>query len=128
MTEATDAYAKVAAQQNSAHLSAGDFEIAVPEFAENFPKALTADNKGLQFALLPDLGTDYQFDGARAKTTDFYLGRKTVQALALSNSLGGNLDPAYVARTGAVRCCRWWWWRWWICKKYNHRCCSRHSL
>ena len=103
VTEATDAYAKVAAQQNSAHLSAGEFEIAVPEFAENFPKALTADNKGLQFALLPDLGTDYQFDGARAKTTDFYLGRKTIQALALTNSLGANPDPAYVARTGAVR-------------------------
>jgi uncharacterized protein (TIGR03437 family) len=103
VTEAADAYAKVAARQNAARLSAGAFEIAVPEFAENFPKALSADASGLRFDVLPDAGSDYQFDGARAKTTDFYLGRHTTTATALTTSLGASLDPAYVARTGAVR-------------------------
>jgi uncharacterized protein (TIGR03437 family) len=103
LTEAADAYAKVAARQNAAQLSAGTFEIAVPEFAENYPKALSADAKGLRFDVLPDLGNDYQFDGARAKTTDFYLGRNTTNATALTHSLRASLDPAYVARTGAVR-------------------------
>ncbi len=103
LTEAADAYAKVAARQNAAQLNAGRFEIAVPEFAENYPKALSADAKGLRFDVLPDTGSDHQFDGARAKTTDFYLGRNTTKAVALTNSLRANLDPAYVARTGAVR-------------------------
>ncbi|HEX4948650.1 MAG TPA: hypothetical protein VFZ34_18385 [Blastocatellia bacterium] len=103
VTEAAAAYAKVAARQNAAQISAGTFEVAVPEFAENFPKALHADAKGLRFDVLPDLGSDYQFDGARAKTTDVYLGRNTTTATALTNSLRVSLDPAYVARTGAVR-------------------------
>ncbi|MFN7926685.1 MAG: hypothetical protein U0Y68_01875 [Blastocatellia bacterium] len=101
--EDTDAYAKVAARQSTAKVSAGTFEIAVPEFAENYPKGLQADAKGLRFDVLPDLGTDYQFDGARAKTTDFYLGRNTGNATALTNALGASLDPAYLARTGAIR-------------------------
>ncbi len=103
VTESADASAKVAAHQNAAQLSAGTFEIAVPEFAENYPKALNADASGLRFDVLPDLGSDYQFDGARAKTTDFYLGRNTTNATALTNSLRASIDPAYVARTGAVR-------------------------
>ncbi len=103
VTESADASAKVAARQNAAQLSAGTFEIAVPEFAENYPKALSAEASGLRFDVLPDLGTDYQFDGARAKTTDFYLGRNTTNATALTTSLRASLDPAYVARTGAVR-------------------------
>lgn len=101
--EAADAYAKVAAKQNAGQVNAGNLEIAVPEFAENFPKALNADAKGLRFDILPDLGSDYQFDGARAKTTDFYLGRNTGNAMALTNTLGASLDPAYLARTGAIR-------------------------
>jgi uncharacterized protein (TIGR03437 family) len=103
LTEASEAYAKVAARQNAAQLSAGTFEIAVPEFAENYPKALSADATGLRFDVLPDVGSDYQFDGARAKTTDFYLGRNTSKVTALTNSLRASLDPVYVARTGAVR-------------------------
>ncbi len=103
VTEAAEAYAKVAAHQNAAQLSTGTFELAVPEFAENYPKALRADANGLRFDVLPDLGSDYQFDGARAKTTDFYLGRNTTKAMTLTNSLHASLDPAYVARTGAVR-------------------------
>jgi uncharacterized protein (TIGR03437 family) len=103
VTESADANAKVAARQNAAKLSAGTFEIAVPEFAENYPKALSANANGLRFDVLPDLGSDYQFDGARAKTTDFYLGRNTTNAMTLTNSLRASLDPAYVARTGAVR-------------------------
>ncbi len=103
VTDMATAHAKVAARQNAAQLTAGTFEIAVPEFAENYPKALSAQANGLRFDVLPDLGTDYQFDGARAKTTDFYLGRNTTNALRLTNALHVSLDPAYVARTGAVR-------------------------
>lgn len=103
VTEASDAYAKVAANQTTGQLNAGNFEIAVPEFAENFPKGLNADAKGLRFDALPDMGCDYQFDGARAKTTDFYLGRNTGNAMALTNTLGASIDPAYLARTGAIR-------------------------
>lgn len=101
--EAAEAYAKVAARQSTGRLSAGTFEIAVPEFAENYPKALQADAKGLRFDILPEIGSDYQFDGARAKTTDFYLGRSTSSATALTNTLGATLDSAYLARTGAIR-------------------------
>lgn len=103
LTESAAAYAKVAARQNAAKISAGSFEIAVPEFAENYPKALVGDAAGLRFDMLPDVNMDYQFDGARAKTTEFYLGRNTASAIALTNSLRVSIDPAYIARTGAVR-------------------------
>ncbi len=103
MTESAMAYAKTAALQSTSKMSAGNFEIAVPEFAENYPKALLANKDGLRFDVLPDTGNDYLFDGARAKTTDFYLGRETNAALVITNSLRVSIDPAYVARTGAVR-------------------------
>ena len=101
--KAAEAYARVGAKQGAASLAAGSFELAVPEFAENFPKAMSGGAGGLRFDLLPDVGVDYVFDGARAKTTDVYLGRATAKALALSNSTTAVLDAAYVATTGAVR-------------------------
>ncbi len=100
---ATESHARVTAKQNSALLAAGGFEISVPEFAENFPKALNGNASGLRFDLLPDSGSNYIFEGARAKTTDFYLGKQTNAALALTNSLAAVHDPAYIARSGAVR-------------------------
>ncbi|MBS1809147.1 MAG: hypothetical protein JST84_13370 [Acidobacteria bacterium] len=103
VAEAATAYPQAAARQNTGQLNAGNFEIAVPEFAENYPKGLNADASGLRFDVLPDLGCDYQFDGARAKTTDFYLGRNTSNAVALTNTLRASIDPAYLARTGAIR-------------------------
>jgi len=100
--QSEEARTRLAQKQSGASIAAGQFEIAVPEFVENYPKALSA-NGGLRFDILPDTGSDYIFDGARAKTTDFYLGRGTVAARALTNSLNATLDPAYVAKTGAVR-------------------------
>jgi uncharacterized protein (TIGR03437 family) len=99
---ASGAHQRVAAKQNTATLSAGAFEIAVPEFAENFPKALSAGAHGLRFDMLPDISSDHQFDGARAKTTDFYLGRSTLSAAALSTSTNATLEPADAAQTGAI--------------------------
>lgn len=99
---ASAAHQRVAAKQNAATLAAGSFEIAVPEFAENFPRALTANSSGLRFDVLPETGSDYQFDGARAKTTDFYLGRATLAATALTTSFNATLEPAYAAQTGAI--------------------------
>lgn len=82
-------------------------EIAVPEFAENFPKALAADATGAHFEILPkglgELNGDYVFDGARAKSTEFYFGLETKAATALTNSPGLVADPEYVATTQAVR-------------------------
>ncbi|MFN7926657.1 MAG: hypothetical protein U0Y68_01715 [Blastocatellia bacterium] len=82
-------------------------EIAAPEFAENFPKALGADATGAHFEILPkgwgEMNGDYVFDGARAKTTDFYFGLETKTAVALTNSVGLIADPEYVATTQAVR-------------------------
>jgi hypothetical protein len=82
-------------------------EVTAPEFAENFPKRLAADSSGAYFEILPrglgEMSGDYVFDGARAKTTDFYLGLETRAAAALTNSLGVALEPAYVAATQAVR-------------------------
>ncbi len=82
-------------------------EISAPEFAENFPKALTADATGARFEILPkglgELNGEYVFDGARAKTTEFYFGLETKAAAALTNSLGIALEPEYVATTQAVR-------------------------
>jgi hypothetical protein len=106
----TEARARMQNGQSSASLSvganAGVFEISVPEFAENYPKCLKSDANGLRFDVLPDLGAtsdEYIFDGARAKTTDFYLGRSVNTGRLLTTSLGAKLEPAYVARTGAVR-------------------------
>jgi hypothetical protein len=98
-----EARAHAARHQSSASISAGSLEIAVPEFAENFPKALRGDNRGIRFDILPEMGSDYVFDGGRAKTTDFYLGQETAAARTLTFSVGATLDPAYVASTGAVR-------------------------
>ena len=82
-------------------------EVTAPEFAENFPKALSADASGVRFEILPKgLGEktgDYIFDGARAKTTDFYFGLETKNAAALTNAPGILIDPEYVASTQAVR-------------------------
>src|SRR5581483_5035214 len=100
---AADAHARVAARQSGATLAAGAFEISAPEFAENFPKAMSANSGGLRFDLLPDVGSDHNFEGGRAKTTDFYLGRQTGAAMALTSSSAATLDPAYMAKTGAVR-------------------------
>ena len=100
---ADDAHARLSQQQSGASLVAGAFEIAVPEFVENYPKALRGDANGLRFDVLPDTGNDYVFDGARAKTTDFYLGRNTIAARALTNRIGATLEPGYLASTGAVR-------------------------
>ncbi|MGH9802374.1 MAG: discoidin domain-containing protein [Blastocatellia bacterium] len=98
-----DARNRLAQRQSGGSLVAGQFEIAVPEFVENYPKALTGNREGMRFDILPDTGEDHIFDGARAKTTDFYLGRNTIAARALTNSATTTLDPAYIAATGAVR-------------------------
>ncbi len=83
------------------------FEITAPEFTENFPKALSAENNLAKFEILPrglgELNGQYLFEGARAKTTDFYLGLETKNAAALTNSLGISLEPEYVAASQAVR-------------------------
>lgn len=98
-----DARHRIGQRQSGASLAAGRFEIAVPEFVENFPKALQGDKNGLRFDILPDTGSDYVFDGARAKTTDFYIGRETIAARVLTSSTNATLNPAYIAQTGAVR-------------------------
>jgi hypothetical protein len=98
-----DAHARIARKESGASLTAGSFEISVPEFVENYPKALTGNSSGLRFDILPNTGRDHVFDGARAKTTDFYLGRNTVTARVLSSTINAMLDPTYVATTGAVR-------------------------
>ncbi|HWQ34741.1 MAG TPA: discoidin domain-containing protein [Blastocatellia bacterium] len=100
---AAEAHALIAAQQSGATLNAGAFEISAPEFAENFPKKLSAASTGLRFDLLPDIGCDHNLEGGRAKTTDFYLGKQTGAAMALTNSAIATLDPAEVAGSGAVR-------------------------
>lgn len=101
--QADDAHARLSQRQSGASLTAGQFELAVPEFVENYPKRLSGDASGLHFDVLPDTGNDHIFDGARAKTTDFYLGRNTTAARPLTNGAGARLDPAYIAATGAVR-------------------------
>ena len=111
-------------------------EVTAPEFAENFPKALTADSNGVRFDILPPLmrpannptgapksapqtttrsakpaelpplrlGPDYYiFDGARAKSTEFFIGTDTRTAAAMTSSFGAALAPAYVAESKAVR-------------------------
>lgn len=102
-----DAHSRLAQNQTGATLGAGSgntlFEISIPEFTENYPKAVLGDASGLRFNVLPNTGDDYAFDGARAKTTDFYLGRETARGRVLTNSLGAKLDPGYIASTGAVR-------------------------
>ncbi len=100
---ADEAHAYLTKRQSGASLVAGLFEIAVPEFVENYPKALAGNGGGIRFDILPDLGSDYIFDGARAKTTDFYLGRQTINARLLTNTMNATLNPAYIASTGAVR-------------------------
>jgi F5/8 type C domain-containing protein/exo-rhamnogalacturonan lyase-like protein len=100
---AIEAHARIAQKESIASISAGSFEIAVPEFAENFPRRLQGSSEGMRFDVLPDLGSDHVFDGARSKTIDFYLGRETVAASALTNSSLATLDPGYVATTEAVR-------------------------
>ena len=101
--KSAEARQRLANRQSGASLAAGQFEIAVPEFVENYPKALAGNREGLRFDILPDTGEDHIFDGARAKTTDFYLGRNTIAARALTNAVNATLDPAYIATTGAVR-------------------------
>src|SRR5262245_2633656 len=98
-----EAHVRIRQNKNFASLSAGKLEVGVPEFAENFPRTLEASRGGMRLDLLPELDQAYIFDGARAKTADFFLGRNTAFAQKLSNSMSATLDPAYIASTGAVR-------------------------
>ncbi len=107
---ASEARTRIQNGQSGATLNVGSgasaFEISVPEFAENYPKCIKSTANGLRFDLLPNLGAneaEYVFDGARAKTTDFYLGRSVNEAQRLTTGLGAKVDAAHVARTGAVR-------------------------
>ena len=101
---AADAHSRLAQNQTGATLAAGSgnnlLEISVPEFTENYPKALVGSSSGMRFDVLPNTGEDYLFEGARAKTTDFYLGRDTAKGRVLTNSIGAKLDPGYIASTG----------------------------
>src|SRR5262249_4007825 len=101
--DSAEAHARIAKKHSGASLAAGTFEISVPEFVENYPKALVGSSDGIRFDILPETGNDYVFDGSRAKTTDFYLGRNTIAARVLTTQMNAWLDPAYVASTGAVR-------------------------
>ncbi|HWQ35333.1 MAG TPA: hypothetical protein VNQ79_20980 [Blastocatellia bacterium] len=103
-------------------------EVTVPEFAENFPKALTADGSGIRFDLLPPLAPRkndlqsvsrnsgapelpplplsrdyYIFDGARAKSTELFIGAETRAAAAMTGSFSAAFDPVLVAQSQAVR-------------------------
>ncbi|MGE0103466.1 MAG: hypothetical protein AB7H86_14410 [Blastocatellales bacterium] len=98
-----DAHSRLDKGESIASISAGGFELSVPEFVENFPRRLIGEGPGLRFDILPETGEEHQFDGARAKTVDFYLGSGTVKACNLTTRLGASLDPAYIASTGAVR-------------------------
>lgn len=98
-----DAYTRSKARWAGPTVTAGAMELSVPEFAENYPKGVAGDGSGLRFDVMPDRGFDYVFDGARAKTTDFYLGKQTATAMGLTDQLPGVVDPAYIATTGAVR-------------------------
>ncbi|QQS44813.1 MAG: hypothetical protein IPM66_12620 [Acidobacteriota bacterium] len=100
---AEDAQTRLEDGQSGASIAAGAFEVAVPEFVENFPRALIGNRDGLSFEILPEISEDHVFDGARAKTVDFYLGEDTLAARRLTSSLNASLEPAYVASTGAVR-------------------------
>lgn len=99
----TEATTRITAQHDSAEIKAGSIGLAVPEFAANYPKALTGKNSGIIFDILPATNETYQFDGARAKTTDFYLGANAGKGLEMNHSLRAAVDPAYLARTGAIR-------------------------
>lgn len=103
VVERDDAYSRVKSRWTGPTVTAGAMELSVPEFAENYPKGLLGDASGLRFDVMPDPGYNYQFDGARAKTTDFYLGRQTASAMVLTNKLQAFVDPSYLARTGAIR-------------------------
>lgn len=100
---AAEAHTRIAAKHNTAQIKAGAFELSIPEFAENFPKAAIAGSAGLRFDVLPETDEDHLFEGGRAKTTDFYLGHATTAAMTLTSSIGATVDPAYIAATGAVR-------------------------
>ena len=99
----SEATTRITAQQDFAEIKAGAVSLAVPEFAANYPKALTGKNSGLTFDLFPATNEIYQFDGARAKTTDFYIGANAAKGLEMNHSLRAAVDPAYLARTGAIR-------------------------
>ncbi len=99
----SEATTRITAQQDNAEVKAGAVSLAVPEFAANYPKALTGKNSGLTFDLFPVTNEIYQFDGARAKTTDFYLGATAAKGLEMNQALRAAVDPAYLARTGAIR-------------------------
>ncbi len=98
-----EATSRIAAQKDSAEMKAGAVSLSVPEFAANYPKVLTGKNSGLAFDVLPATNEIYQFDGARAKTTDFYFGANAAKGLEMNHSLRAAVDPAYLARTGAIR-------------------------
>ena len=98
-----EARSAIALKRQDAILKFAPVEIGVPEFAENFPKALKSDGSGIHFDILPETGEDHIFDGARAKTVDFYLGRNVADGLTMTNRLNARLDPGYIASTGSVR-------------------------
>lgn len=94
---------RLVAGQSHAVGQAGDFQLAVAEFAENFPSRLTGADNRLTYWPFPLTGQHHTFHADWAKTWDFYLGQDAHQAMALTSAAMASLDPAYVAGTKAVR-------------------------
>jgi hypothetical protein len=97
------AVSRVNAGTTTVTLSAGSFQISVPEFAEKYPKSIAGDAGGFHFGIFP-AATNQQLPGDRAISHEFYLGNSTATPATLtSRPTNCALQPSYVVNTQAHR-------------------------
>ncbi|HWQ34347.1 MAG TPA: IPT/TIG domain-containing protein [Blastocatellia bacterium] len=94
---------RVNAGTSTVTLSAGSFQMAVPEFAEKWPKGISGDAGGFHFGVFP-ASTSQTLPADRATSVEFYLGNSVATPATLtSRPTNCALDPAYVVATSAHR-------------------------
>ncbi|HWQ32537.1 MAG TPA: IPT/TIG domain-containing protein [Blastocatellia bacterium] len=98
------AVSRVNAGTTTVTLSAGSFQLAVPEFAEKWPKGLSGDANGFHFSIFPTAAPAQTLPADRATSVEFFLGNAVAAPATLtSRPTNCALDPAYVVSTQAHR-------------------------
>jgi hypothetical protein len=98
------ASARIAANLNTSVAVAGDFKLAVAEFAENFPSRLVGQASELVYSPFPAIaGQSHVFFDDWAKTWEFFIGGSAEQGLPLVNSVNAKFDAAYACDSKVFR-------------------------
>jgi len=103
-TGANSASDRIESSNDSSSATAGDFVVAVAEFAQNFPQRLAAAGSAIDYYIHPVIpGFAHTFFKDWQKTWEFYIGENADAALPITSTELVRLNPTYVCDSKAVR-------------------------